>query len=407
MALCISSQDHSKIILYTSQCLLQVGRRHFCLKMTIKVFNILEDGRLAGPHKRVLGVSSFINKSSDKIKIYILFPKHRSNLLNQEIHQHENVLLREIIMFPLSKKPWYLIRYLGVLPVSVAQIVLQILRVKPDLIHISGGIWQISGVVAALFTKTPYVWHMNDSFQPKIVMKFTKYLRKSCKNVIFASEASKIFYEPFFPNASYEVIDSFTDIPAKIKNNYNVGHTLKIITVCNISPVKDIEFLIDVANEIHQLIPVELEIIGPVHASQQKYFRQIQAKVRDLALDFIHFRGHSLDTRTFLERSDLYICSSKYEASPVAVWEAMSVGLPVLSTNVGDLMTCSETSHCLAVIKDRDPKLFAQKAIEIWRNEKLRTELGQAGLNFVSLTKSLKIISEQTTNAYMKIHDRV
>lgn len=375
--------------------------------MTIKVFNILEDGRLAGPHKRVLGVSSFINNSSDKIKIYILFPKHRSNLLDQEIKQHENILLREIIMFPLSRKPWYLFRYLGLLPFSVVQIVSQILWVKPDLIHISGGIWQISGVVAAFLTRTPYVWHMNDSFQPKIVMELTKYLRKNCENVIFASEASRKFYEPYFPNANYEVIDSFTDIPTKIKNTYDVGCTFKMITVCNISPVKDIEFLIDVVNEIHQLIPVELEIIGPVHSSQKKYFQQIQAKVRNLGLDCVHFRGHSPDTKKFLERSDLYICSSKYEASPVAVWEAMSVGLPVLSTNVGDLMTCSETSQCLAVIKYRDSKLFAQKAIEIWKNEKLRTELGQAGLQFVTLTKNRKIISEQTMNAYMKIHEKV
>ncbi|MDA9854504.1 glycosyltransferase [bacterium] len=373
----------------------------------MRVINILEDGRLAGPHKRVLGISAHINESFEGCEVFVLLPIHKTELLNLELEGFEKNYTRNIIMFPLSKRMLHLVRYLFVFPFTIIQIIMQIKMLKPDLIHVSGGIWQVTGVIAAIITKTKFVWHMNDSFQPNIVMKFTEYLRNKCENVIFASEASRKFYEPFFPNASYEVIGSFTDIPTKIKNTYNVGHTFKMITVCNISPVKDIEFLIDVVNEIHQSIPVELEVIGPVHSTQQKYFQQIQAKVRNLGLDCVHFRGHSPDTKKFLERSDLYICSSKYEASPVAVWEAMSVGLPVLSTNVGDLMTYSETSQCLAVIKYRDPKLFAQKAIEIWKNEKLRTELGQGGLQFVSLTKNLKIISEQTMNAYMKIHEKV
>ena len=41
--------------------------------------------------------------------------------------------------------------------------------------------------------------------------------------------------------------------------------------------------------------------------------------------------------RSLLNQSDIYVCSSNYESSPVSIWEAMSMELPIVSTDVGDL----------------------------------------------------------------------
>ena len=51
--------------------------------MVKKIINILEDGRLAGPHKRVLGVSSYINHKSSEYEVYLLLPILSLNCLEK------------------------------------------------------------------------------------------------------------------------------------------------------------------------------------------------------------------------------------------------------------------------------------------------------------------------------------
>ena len=92
--------------------------------MVKKIINILEDGRLAGPHKRVLGVSSYINHKSSEYEVYLLLPIHKSKLLRKELEGFDQNFLREIIMFPLSRRPLYLMRYILFFPVTISLIIL-------------------------------------------------------------------------------------------------------------------------------------------------------------------------------------------------------------------------------------------------------------------------------------------
>ena len=43
------------------------------------------------------------------------------------------------------------------------------------------------------------------------------------------------------------------------------------------------------------------------------------------------------DPVKFYSNSSIYICSSLNESSPMAVWEAMSSGLPIITTPCGDI----------------------------------------------------------------------
>ena len=56
------------------------------------------------------------------------------------------------------------------------------------------------------------------------------------------------------------------------------------------------------------------------------------------------FAGHHLDTAAFYAQFDIFALSSDTEQMPLSVIEAMASGLPVVSTDVGDvrLMVASE-----------------------------------------------------------------
>ena len=47
----------------------------------------------------------------------------------------------------------------------------------------------------------------------------------------------------------------------------------------------------------------------------------------------IYFINSRRDVRPLLKRFDIYVCSSDNEASPLSVWEAMSMKKPIVSTD--------------------------------------------------------------------------
>ena len=101
-----------------------------------------------------------------------------------------------------------------------------------------------------------------------------------------------------------------------------------------------------------------------------------------------------------LVASDLYICTSKFEASPVAVWEAMSVGLPVISTDVGDLKRANDIFDCCLIVEKREATIFASQIVSLLKSRATMQTLGQNGLDFVSSTKNISTISKKTIEAY-------
>ena len=62
-----------------------------------------------------------------------------------------------------------------------------------------------------------------------------------------------------------------------------------------------------------------------------------EKKIKDMNLGNFNFLGKKYDINSALMDYDIYICSSYFESSPISVREAMAMGLPILSTDVGDV----------------------------------------------------------------------
>ena len=99
-------------------------------------------------------------------------------------------------------------------------------------------------------------------------------------------------------------------------------------------PVKGLEYFIEAAEKIHIKNPnTSFLIAGPEISSQKEYSKKIKKMLFDK--EYISYIGMCNNIPQLLANSNLFICSSVTEAGPITIYEAMSMKLPVVTTDVG------------------------------------------------------------------------
>lgn len=112
----------------------------------------------------------------------------------------------------------------------------------------------------------------------------------------------------------------------------------KIITVANLVPVKGIELIIRAMSQLKSE-HIQLEVVGD---DRDPYAEKLKTLVNDLQLQKqVHFLGKKQDVRPFIANADLYVIptlnDSRKEGMPMALVEAMSMGVPVIGSNISGI----------------------------------------------------------------------
>ncbi len=105
---------------------------------------------------------------------------------------------------------------------------------------------------------------------------------------------------------------------------------LRIISVGKIDESKDFSCLIDAIALLKKRVEVSADIFGDGHLKEA-----LESRVRGLGLDKnVKFRGFASSPFDMSSRYHAFVFCSRYEGMPNVVLEAMSKGLPVVSTRV-------------------------------------------------------------------------
>ncbi|MCJ1960705.1 glycosyltransferase [Novosphingobium mangrovi (ex Hu et al. 2023)] len=115
----------------------------------------------------------------------------------------------------------------------------------------------------------------------------------------------------------------------------NVGTPCRILTVGAISEQKNYDLLIEVARVLRQYRPGTEPVFCLRVAGGGTDLERLRGKVDALGLaDMVQFLGERADIRDLLAASDIYLNTSRYEGASIAIHEAMSMGLPVVASDV-------------------------------------------------------------------------
>ena len=373
------------------------------------IANIIEDGRIAGPQIRIVRVCKNI-RYSDTL---IVMPKHQSENFQHLCAQNNLNYITTSLTRPTDNL-WSILGYFISFGCETWKLAYLLRQNQVNLIHVSGGSWQFKGIVAGLIIRTPTIWHLNDSLMSKKIRLIFKFMSRLTNGFIFASEKSKDYYRDVLSlNRPWKVIPSvvadefFIDNCADRDDNAaEIGSNHVILgSVLSLSPVKNLEMLLAVLNELKiQGYKVKLRIVGPIYESQQHYKAKLDAGIESLGLvDDIQWIGPRENVLSELKKFDIYLCGSRAESSPIAVWEAMAAQIPVVSTDVGDVQKYITDGLNGFIVPIGDVIKMTEKIITLVDDKELRCKMGKAG----SITAKQSFNCIEIANATQDFYDEV
>lgn len=261
---------------------------------------------------------------------------------------------------------------------------------------------------AALAKKKKFIFTPHSFGFSKSVSIFKRVLHRIYKPIgsyIFKSADSVISIAPFemkwlketfnIPESKLILmplpIKSVRSSPRKIR-----GNIIKIGYFGRLSAEKNINVLISAYGLVRLKRPDSGLFIagdGPLRQEAEEFGKSFEG---------VHFVGRLLDDKLddFIDDLDVFVLCSKFEVSPRAILEAMSHGLPVVTTPVGELPQIFQDGiHCLFSEKE-NPEDTAQKILQLLNNEDLASRIAQAGKVLVQNRYDINKVIHQ----YVKIY---
>lgn len=235
------------------------------------------------------------------------------------------------------------------------------------------------------FIFTPHTFGFSKSFIRKTLHKFYRpfgeYIFRSAYQIISTAKFEEKWLIETFKISETKIV--YIPLPINIANKKHhkekAGGIKKIAYFGRLSKEKNIKTLIsafELIRKTRQDVGLFIAGDGPT----RKELENLGKKVGN-----VNFLGRlsEIDLKNFLEDIDIFVLPSMFEVSPRSVIEAMSLGIPVVTTPVGELpQVFRDVKDCLFARID-DPQDMAEKILWLINNGKLAKEIALSGRSVV------------------------
>lgn len=378
----------------------------------LRVFNVIEEGKVGGPQVRMVRVAAALADRTDTV---IVMPRANSGPFREMCDVH-GVRYRALPLTRITKEWGAALAYLLFSPLEVLRLARLFREGQADLVHASGGSWQYKAVIAARIAGVPVVWHLNDTSMPSWVRQLFRLLQPMANGFIHTSSRVKTYYGRYISgDRPFALIPPPVDVDkyspsVEFSGDEDIltlfGNEPVIGTIGNVNPVKGLETLLRAAGRLHTLgFSPHVVIVGTVFDRQQRYYKELLQLARDLRLERIHFVGGRADVRPLLARFDIYVCSSLAESWGMAAWEAMAMARPVVSTDVGDVSFHVKNGESGFVVPVGDAERMADRLVELFKDAALRQRMGVAARREVRRLLAPGVVADKTLAFYREVID--
>ena len=285
---------------------------------------------------------------------------------------------------------------------------------KVKIIHSMGKGAGIYGRLLAIvcFKKCVHTFHglhidNYNSIQKKLYLALEKILSVFSTMLIAVSnsEYDRILKHNICKKDSITVIDNGVIIPEKFvtENNFNKDKFV-VTTITRLDYAKNPNLLIDIFQSLVKLGDMgkyELQIIGLKKEVTEDGEFEIPEKLKKN----IRLLGFTLNPSVHLLESSCYLSTSRWEGLPLSVIEAMSVGLPVIATNVVGNNSLVENNSNGFLYDINAPEEAAKKIIQLSGDLDLWKKFSAINRKLVEENYSITKMVKETENLYVNILD--
>lgn len=163
---------------------------------------------------------------------------------------------------------------------------------------------------------------------------------------------------------------------------------------------KRLDKWVEIANKITRKIPNAFFIIigdGPTE-------NKVLEKIKQFGLeDRVLLPGRVQEVRPWLVACDIYMITSIFEGLPIALLEAMSMNLPVVTTDAGGIKEVVRDGKEGFIAPVENPEYILGPALDLAVDADLRRRMGEEGRERVCKSFSLSRMVKELEETYLEV----
>jgi len=255
--------------------------------------------------------------------------------------------------------------------------------------------------VPAVFT--PHGWAIADRISPRQgrVFKFLEKLAgRVSARIINVCEYERCLAagHGIAPSEKLLVVhNGIPDIPVALRARPEI-HPPRLLTVARFEEPKDYRTLFTALSSLKaEAWTIDLAGDGPLQPEMKRLAADLGIR------DRIHFLGARRDVDSLLAQSQLFILSTRSEAFPYTVIEAMRAGLPVVSSDAGGIREAVEDATTGFLVPIKNPTSLGDALHRLIVDPQLRSSMGAAGRRRFIEHFTVEKMVEKTFRIYQEV----
>lgn len=250
-------------------------------------------------------------------------------------------------------------------PATVARIVARSLpeSVRPKLVFTEHNIWGADNPVTRWTNALTY--RLDDAtlaVSPVVHQSLPKWARRRAEVLVHGVDIAEIT----------AVAESRDAVRAELGID---DRTVVVGTISNLRPQKGYDTLLRAARLLADS-DLNVVFLSVGHGTHEATLRALHEKL-GLGATF-RFLGQRPDAIRVASAFDIFVLASNFEGFPVAIMEALVLGLPIVATDVGGVSQAIRDGREGYVVSARRPEVLAEKIRRLALDPQLRGEMSKA-----------------------------
>ena len=381
----------------------------------IKILFVNHSSSVSGAEKVLMRLISCLDKAL--ITVTVICPENRG-LADDLRTQNTDVIIIPMPLLIRSVNPVKAIKYCFGFYRFFRQLLDYLRIVKPDIIHCNSFTSVLYSFPAARYSRIPLVWHMHDILEYGLFNKlFIRLAGFASQKVICVSNAVKENLVKFgvkkkkcmtIYNSIKMPIDQTKCKRGDFLKEFGVNSGIKVVTMIGqIAEWKGQSVFINALEKLMKHnISVKSFIVGDVISPfEESYRKSLQQMTEDLDLnDRVFFTGFRKDIQKIINDSDVIVHASiRPDPLPTVIIEAMSMGKPIVATNVGGVPELIEHEKTGLMISPLNSEMLSEAISNLLDNPRKAKFMGDNAKNIIDKIFNPRINLLKILNIYYTV----